>query len=503
MFAPYLSPARWGRLLMHFLASPRAVYWLLLGWIMALLLVCSGLPGCAQPTSGLHYNAQDVQLWHERLLKGPYAHRSDAFPGSPDDAERIFRQAEGFRRDPLSTQKTLFAPAQIWAGSLQPGENYPVWEGIGLQSAAFLSLCFPDSIEMQAYVPLVLEALRFQLHQPGISVGAWPKDLSYEKGAKEAVWMERILYAADYLGKKLPASLHDSLCNYFCTAADYYVDRTNTGPIGQCFPGRKRNDYATLGRDALPAGAAYGIWGKGVYPGGQLLTHLDSAGRPGNRIANLARHYSNRLAEKMSFVAQAGLWCRRPDLVTEGRRFFEEWLTYSVYPDGTMAEYERNGNYRNPGQGMWYGALITQGYLLLAEEQRRRGDNSMYTFSTRRGMWGTEVKDPKAPAKTLKTVLDRYANNCTRRHPIYYMSVTDSNRIDNQSLRSGVHAPWDMQLALANRYYKSPWYQAVYERRAPGSRPMPLNRLGTAAGVGFPWGGTGAQLPAWLLMFGK
>lgn len=463
--------------------------------------------GCqAQPQSrqGILFTKEDVQVWRHRARLGPFRERNDKFQGSPEDWERINRQAEQFRRDPLTMEKTTFAPAQIWKGwDEKPGKNIPVWEGIGLQSAAFAYMLFPDSAPMKEMADAVVMALRFQLRQPNINSGDWGKEVDYEHGFKDAIWMTRLILAADFMGDRMPRTLNDSLKQFVTKAARRYVRVIQEGPIGQCFPGRQKDDYVTVGRDALPNGAAYGKYSKkGRYPDGGQYTHVNPNGSLGNHIPNMAKHWNNRLSEKMCFVMLTGFYTGQKDLVEEAVRWNKEWLTYSVFPDGTLAEYERNGDYGNQGQGAWYGALITQNYLLLAEALRLRGDNRLYTFSTTGGKHGTEVPKGGKP-KDFRLVLNRMAEFSLGRNPIYHLQVQDSMRIGWENSQSHRYAPWDMQLALANRYYRNPAWKDIYLRRAPGTVPVPLDNLATAYGIWFPWGGTGAELPGFLFMYSE
>ena len=475
----------------------------LFGW-MALCLLGPSISGFGQMATarkGLLHTEADIAKWKQRMAGGPYRNYSDAFMGSPADADRITYQAEQYRRDPFAMEDGKWSKAQIWKGSADPGQGSPVYEGIGMQSAAFCAMLWPDSVPMQQLGALVVAGLRRQLAQPNIQVAAWPKNLFYELGTKEAVWMSRMIYTADFLGPNLPPTLADSLRTFLNQAAGYYMMRIRTGPIQQCFPQRGLANYDVKGRDAKP-GQPYGLWAKGKYTNGDVYTHVNPNGSLGNRIPVLGPHWSNRAAEKVALIGNVGLWCGNAPALTEAIRWNQEWMRYSVFPDGTSSEYMRNGDYSNAGQGFWYNCLIIQEYLLLAEALRLRGDNSLYTYATCDGMFGTECLPGQAP-KSIKMVLDRLADHCTGKRPIYDLVVGDTTRIDNNNERRGVHAPWDMLLAVGNRYFREPYYQRVYERKEAGTMPIPPRGLATAAKVAFPWGGTCAELPAILLMFGE
>jgi hypothetical protein len=209
----------------------------------------------------------------------------------------------------------------------------------------------------------------------------------------------------------------------------------------------------------------------------------------------------------MTFILLAGLLAGDDFLVREASSYQKEWLMFSVFPDGTYGEYERNGNYGNPSQGaLWYGGLCMQSYVLSAEWLLRAGKENLYTFKTTDGAHGTKIPKGGKP-KSLVTVLDRFADNFQNRNPLYYGDTSAINKIDNYNenpkAKFTKYCTWDYILALANKQYKKAEYTEVYKRIATGTLSYPDKSLSSAGKIWLPWCGTSAEVPGWLFMYAE
>lgn len=468
----------------------------------------------------------EVQLWRQRAQSGPYLRLGDAGTNTPGDWQRILQFRDEFVRSPYDSGNSDAQHLDLWTGyssTIDSLDQYPVWQGIKLQAAAFCYLVEGDTLAGRLAKEVLLRQVRMVPGpgRNGLRTANWPlpggqKKPNYESGTKECVWLGRLALAYDYVLPLLAPAERAEVVQYLRGSATYFARRAQQRLEGR-FPNRARGDYSLRLYTAAPGGAR-GLRPDPIYAepgsknppayGSRVYTHVNADGQLGNAIPRLVQDYNNRTAERMAFVLLAGLLAGDDYLVREAKTYQREWLMFSVYPDGTYGEYERNGNYGNPSTGaMWYGALCLQSYIRSADLLSRVGDNSLYTFSTRQGAFNTAVAAGASP-KSLRTVLDRYVDNLRGQNPIYHGSVAPDTRIDNYNEspddRFGTrYATWDYILALANRHYRSALYRRVYQRTEPGTLPYPAKGYSSAGKVWLPWGGTGAEVPGWLFMYGE
>ncbi len=497
-------------------------------WLTTVSISAEAQPLPRQPgyQGRLTVSEAEVRLWQQRAQTGPYLRRGDAGANTPGDWQRILQFRDEFVRSPYDSGNTDGQQLDLWTGyssTIDSLDQYPVWQGIKLQAAAFCYLVEGDTLAGRLAKEVLLRQVRMVPGpgRNGLRTANWPmpggqKKPNYESGTKECVWLSRLALAYDYVLPLLAQAERAEVVQYLRGSASYFARRAQQRLEGR-FPNRARGDYSLRLYTAAPGGAR-GLRPDPIYAepgsknppayGTRVYTHVNAEGRLGNAIPRLAQDYNNRTAERMAFVLLAGLLAGDDYLVREAKRYQQEWIMFSVFADGTYGEYERNGNYGNPSTGaMWYGALCLQSYIRSADLLSRVGDNSLYTFSTRQGAFNTVVP-AGAPPKSLRTVLDRYVDNLRGQNPIYHGQVAPDTRIDNYNDspddRFGTrYATWDYILALANRHYRSPLYRRVYQRTEPGTLPYPAKGYSSAGKVWLPWGGTGAEVPGWLFMYGE
>ena len=475
----------------------------------------------------LTVSPKELALWKKRMHTGPYKLAGDAGPNTPGDWQRIREYADEFCKSPFDSGNSGDWGLDLWTGydrTIDSLDQYPIWQGIKLEAAAFTYLVAGDQKAGHLAKQCLMRQIRMAkgAKRIGLDVGAWPwpkesnKKPTFEAGTKECTWLLRLALTYDYILPLLSLKEREEVVSYLRGSATYFARRAQKR-FEECFPARAWNDYGQRIYLADPQGVRffkpdpiYEPAEKDTPPayGNMICTHVNADGSLGNPISRLAVIYNNRTAERMTFVLMAGLLSGDEWLVREAKSYQKEWLMFSVYPDGTYGEYERNGNYGNPSQGaMWYGALCLQSYILSADWTARRGDSTLYKMSTRDGAFNTVMPDTGKP-KTLQLVLDRYADNCRGARPLYWGEVNPGQRIDTwneneQAKFPTRYATWDPLLALANRRYKSPLYRRVYQRTEPGTMPYPATGYSSAGKVWLPWCGTGAEFPGWLFMYGE
>ena len=476
---------------------------------------------------GLHYSPQELSAWRQRATSGPYRAAGDAGTNTPPDWSRIQGYADDFRASNLDTGNTIAESLDIWTGYRYQYDSlgqYPVWQGVKMAAAGFKYLLSGDATYGQAVRQALLAQVRFT-HPVniGYNVATWPTPAngnalpSNESGAHEAVWLSRLLFAYDYTKNLFTAAERTEVEAYFRASAWYFTARIHSVLV-QNFPLRLQNNYSVKTYAAAPGGVIYWtppVFNPAQYPrhqvwgDGYVYTHRNANGTLGNKLPRTAFYYNNRVYDKTHFIGMCGIATGDTMLTWHAKQTAREFIRYSVFPDGTFGEYERDGDYGNPNQGAFlYGSINVQCVTLLADALARKGDFSLYNFSTTDGVHGTEVPAGGQP-KTLLTVLNKYAQTAVGSPAIYYGAVNPSNRIDiNNEVISTTytinHVTWDYLLGVANKYYQSQFLKDAYLRHSNvGAMAYPTTRLSSAGKIWVPWSGTGAEYPGMLFMFGQ
>jgi hypothetical protein len=465
------------------------------------------------------YNAKEDSLWRERAKFLP---ANVAGKGHTGNWQRIKMYADQFRAKPRSVGNNGRDTCNGWTGNpngFGEGNFIPVWQFVKAENAAFVYRCMKDTSYGNPAKRLVL----WQVRQKGnADIGSWPITLNYQDGFHAAKLVVRLSWTADFVWDLLTPAERSEITAWQNRAGTFYYLRWQAN-IVRCFPNRLKDDYTVRSYMAGPKGFTQWkepIWADvnqirfTAYGGKDVRTHVNPDGTQGNRVSKVSQIYNNREAIIHLAIFYCGVMAKNPVLIADGIRYNKEWLMFAVWQDGTFSEYERNGinsygngvTLNNPAQGAsWYGAINYTAYMLIADHLAKNGNPELYTFSTRVGAHGTEVPS-NLPPKTFATVLDRVMDNYRGARPIYYGKVNDSLRISCQTLympKNGVPwmAPYDCAFAIANRWYKSANYQALYQRTL-GGVPAYNNNLATASSVTNNWGGPEAEVPSIPFMFG-
>jgi hypothetical protein len=460
---------------------------------LSVLMFCTSGTISAQTRLGIHYSAEELAIWRQRAkatTEIDYATNGDVSIGSPGDWARIKGYADEFLANPNSN---------LWQGSTSQGDNYPMYEGIKLQCAAFAYQIFRESDPTLAnrYAAAVRTGLLAQIAIPRTNISLWNAATVNEDGVFESKWITRLAIATDYMSPYLSAADKTTLNAWFLAQANFMANHIQASAIGQCFPRRLQNDYTVVGRDAKPTGETYGIWITGNYADRYCYTHVNANGSLGNRISQLAIHWNNRRSDKVIMYGTVGVLLNNSNLVFQAKQYWKEWLKYSVYPDGTQGEYQRNGDYRLPQQGMGYGAINQWGYIQLADALARKGDMELYNYSTSEGIHGTQ-----GGQKTLQLTCEKYCKNIQSSPAIYYKNTADTNKLDGYGESRNIELAWEALFSVPNKLWKSAYIKSIYTRTAPNLPDYPVAPRGisSAASVWYPWGGCGAEWPGVMLM---
>lgn len=440
-------------------------------------------PVQTQDSDHLHVTAEELAIWRERAANGPYRERGDASTNSPADWQRIVSRADEFLEDPAWRH---------WRGNTgsscyERGDPAPHDEpATNIMNAAFAYLVTEDT----RYRNAARAELLSLASEPGLDFGDTSKWCLGEigdvgPGLDIANWFTMLLFAYDYLGEaSFDAVEHERLASWFLEAARYF-QREVDHDLAINFPGRLEDDYELSDR-----GWAYNEQGC-------TITHFD-----GWTACSLARFYNNRRAVAVRFFALTGIKFGDELLQDRAKRFVREWMTYSVYPDGTVGEFER-WTERLPDLGWDYGAVTTGSIVTIADAFARRGDYELYEFTTADGLFGSasEPGNEKSLLKAIRNVQNHLLPDFHRYATRNANDVGDSSRrIDGKHPPLDWYSAADVVLVPANHYYEDEKIRAIYLRTAQGVDGYPEEVA--PRGPDVPWTGEWGIYPGVLFMFG-
>lgn len=491
----------------------------------SLLLTFALLLALSSKAQFIFTNSAELAEMQRRVqgaAPGPFVRLSDAGTNSPADWQRIKGAADAFKASPLTAGNTSAQNLQIWTGypdTAGKGEFYPYWQGYGMACAALTGAVTGDNTYLQA----VRSALLYQVRIGGTTwLANWPtpananKFPTYENGAQESNWMYRLGLAYDYSKAVYSSAERAEIEAWFSGAAWYLANRIQTR-LGQSLPARLANNWSTRAYYLATGGVTNAGWldpiyekdPHNVYPdfGGWSYTHRNADGTIGNKVPRSAENYNNRLWMKAKFIYLAGRITGDTSLVWHAKCTFRETVAFGSWPDGTLADFERNGNYGIPQQGLVYSCYFYEFAVTLADGEARRGRYDVYRFSTRDGAHGT-ASTTGQPSKTIFTILDRFRDCVNGSRPIYAGPVTLANRIDDYSEGTKQFLPFSYVLATAGRWksYDTPSdtsYQAAAYRTGTGVAKYPGSGFFVAGKVGQVFGGSGLEWPGYNFMFGR
>lgn len=460
-------------------------------WTMLCVLIlsaCSQLQapqqdGLDPPTDtgttrlGLHYTAEELDIWRERAIDGPYRTSGDVSQNSPGDWQRIVQNANTFLANPS---------AGHWQG--QTAERCVTWGDSGpssipvqrLRDAAFYYLITGDT----KYRDAAKTELLSLAGEPGSDFtddSRWCQGEIRDAGnpgLQIVNWFTPLLFAYDYLGSETFSDAESELLERWFLEAAKFFQREVALSLDRNFIDRQNGDYRISG------------YGMAVNSTCSDITHFG-----GWQVCSLAKHYNNRRAAAVRFFGLAGLKFEDEHLVERAKAFVREFVMFSVYPDGVIGEFER---WRSdfPDLGWAYASQILGSMHTLADAFARAGDFELYEFTTSEGAFGTEggVKSLRLVADTLASYVDgsveRYGTDRIDR------VGRSEYRIDGVVEDLAWYDVRDVLLVQPNMFYRSERLADVYTRTAPGTRAYPSKTENF-------WSGEWFIYPGVLFMWGQ
>jgi hypothetical protein len=466
----------------------------------------------AQTRLGLHVTREELNIWRQRALSGPYKSRSDVSANSPDDWTRIVNNASAFKANPASFRwngPQLFEAS----GAVQKGtgddvrlQNEPNGNALAhhIRDAAFLLLVDEKRSDRAALKQAVKAEL---LH--ATSIGSlnfnnrtfWPS--TYYRDINPLFqtmnWFNNYLYAYDYLdiadglsGETTFSQEERNRINSWLLAAAEFAQQEQDWDVNRLFTNRSSSSadapYTPLNKQS-PA----------QRNGADLLTHYTASG-PGHTIYGLMQTFNNRRMACHRYAALVGIKVGRQTMVESAKRYVKDWIKYSVFTDGTMGEMER-WNSTIPDLGWAYCTDVVASAVTIADALARRGDHSLYDYNTSIGLYGTEGSGGQS--KNLHKTLKMMYNIAAKR--VQWYGTNDKQNCHSSYLIDGETASWkalhDVWLTMANLKYKDHEIKAMYMRQGAGMTPYWSNP--TSQGKHLVWTGDWGIFPGLLFMFGQ
>jgi gliding motility-associated-like protein len=474
--------------------------------------ICAVFSLQAQTRLGLHVTREELNIWRQRALSGPYKSRSDVSANSPDDWTRIVNNASAFKANPASFRwngPQLFEAS----GAVQKGtgddvrlQNEPNGNALAhhIRDAAFLLLVDEKRSDRAALKQAVKAEL---LH--ATSIGSlnfnnrtfWPS--TYYRDINPLFqtmnWFNNYLYAYDYLdiadglsGETTFSQEERNRINSWLLAAAEFAQQEQDWDVNRLFTNRSSSS----------ADAAYTPLNKqspAQRNGADLLTHYTASG-PGHTIYGLMQTFNNRRMACHRYAALVGIKVGRQTMVESAKRYVKDWIKYSVFTDGTMGEMER-WNSTIPDLGWAYCTDVVASAVTIADALARRGDHSLYDYNTSIGLYGTEGSGGQS--KNLHKTLKMMYNIAAKR--VQWYGTNDKQNCHSSYLIDGETASWkalhDVWLTMANLKYKDHEIKAMYMRQGAGMTPYWSNP--TSQGKHLVWTGDWGIFPGLLFMFGQ
>lgn len=432
---------------------------------------------------GLHVTDQELAIWQDRAVNGPYKSAGDVSTNSPGDWDRIVNNADTF--------KNASKPYQQWAGqvaascyNLSSGTPPGRGQGERLRDAAFVYLVTGDT----AYGDLVVTDLLAQAGVTGTNFADTSRWCHVQWDDPESsygitMWLTKLLFAYDYVKDNMTSEQRATMETWFNNAGTYWEVNIDL-LVEDAYPDRDADNYTT------PTDTGAGLGQASLYFGGPTNDYW-------------GEHWNNRSSNMVRFFTLAGILTNDSFLIDRGKRWFKEWVKYNVYADGTPGEFYRWPDY-GPSTGWDYASYIIGDMIDIADALARTGDYELYDYSTSVGH-NDGHHDTSGGPKSLELIFTtflQYADHTIMR----YATASAGNNgnanylIDSYDDIHGDSFVSDSLVVLANLYFQSAWAKTVYMRTATNTVAYPANPAASGWSV---WGGPWGAYPGVMFMFAQ
>jgi hypothetical protein len=480
------------------------------------LNIVLGQSAAAQTPLGLLVTQEELTIWKQRAISGPYKSAGDVSTNSPGDWDRIVSNANALATGPGGND---YWPGNTCSGGWScpavagnPIPNRALFERT--RDAAFSWLVSGNTSHRDKAKTQLLALLA----EPGLdfaNTSRWNPNntVASDPFTTVSLILIRLFVGYTYVRNQFTTAQQTSLDAWFLKMAVHFESSVQAVYTRGGFLATPRTDLTnfTLGSGFIAAAS---------QPNGQTMY----CGYPNNNWVD--EMWANRVGAQMMLAAGVGIYfhgfaptATTALLVQKSKRWVMEWLLYMVYPNLTQGEYRRS--YENGTLGMlgWrYSQSAAIQVVFIADLLARAGDTELYEMvttstgiSTRVGSTGTTNTWTWSVGKTLKAVVQenlKYVDQTLKRASLHCSAPVFS--IDYQG-------PWaapgydqgsvaDTQMALGNLYWQDTCsapagcIQTRYMRTSTNAMPYPAV---PGSGGYCAWCGGNGALPGGLFLHGQ
>jgi hypothetical protein len=479
-----------------------------LGLMMACLLV--SIPAWPATRLGLFHTAEELEVWRQRALNGPYRVAGDVNSFTPGDWTRIDSNKNWYMTGSNHLATGTGDTASIWTGYTGSGCVPPDFTSISpletakrLRDAAFWALIKADA----AVAERVRLSLMNQLSQTGTdfsNTSKWCVADGQRVGSRQpsfpaSEWLMRILLAYDYVKDYIGATDRTAIDAWFLAAGTYF--RLNSKSFIDTNYGTEANFLnGTLSSNGVTNSNSFELECCTDRSFGR--THVG-----GYRFTFLSSWHDNRYGVQVRAVGLVGVFLNNATLTDFAVAWGKSFIKYVIYPTGELGELYRswtegwNGTTHaaNLGEEAGYSySLASFTYVLdVAVALARTGDTTLMEYSTSVG-GGDTVGGPKSLLTSALWVAGIDTGTVVRYR--YDFAQTANNLIDGVAVNEGIgFYAYDVWLAHANGYWRHPTIKNAY--LIPGA----TNKQGqtTVRSSEYAWMGAGQSMPGRLFLFAE
>jgi hypothetical protein len=512
---------------------------------LAILGICTALSqsAVAQTRLGLHVTQEELTIWRQRMVSGPYRIAGDASTNSPGDWAQILSWAATFAGNTNISFWQGNTTGKPWAPTGSMNCSYSQGGGMGpectptsgqgkhIAAAGFATLVDPSGHNYAAQVRTMLLSQISQTGTDFTNNAKWPNtQLGDAYSGNITHWLTRLAYAYDYVRIASPSTFSAgekaSIETWFSNAA-FYWGRNVDYLVRNAFPNRNTEFDTSVAIGSTYPTDATTNWS--LTTQANILYYDCTNNLRGPYTSSIHDILNNRSGAQIRFVAVGSLLNGTLPHDAQSKRWakmwFKEWLTYAVFPNNMVQDYKRwCCSTTTPTNGWQYASQVTASMVTIADVFARTGDTSLYDFSTSGG-WTFGIRNPAGynantaggPKSLLKVIQRHYSFVNQRATGIPGWVGSDdvmmagsggphcANRTDYliqpHDTLNGVDRIEDTRAVPANLYYRDAAYTRAYTRQVTGAPTYPANPV--TNNDAYAWGGDWWTYPGVLFMFGQ
>ena len=440
--------------------------------------------GAPNQRLGLHVTTDELAIWQDRAVNGPYKTAGDVSTNSPGDWDRITAGATVFAGDPSGDRWTGYGGAGCWDYNNNPSvPGRSAAEGI--RDAAFVDLVNGTTTYLSAITTELL-AIAGQAGTDWSNTTKWQANGAGTCASGDALsweitrWLSKLCLAYDYIRPSVSAANRTTLDTWFTNAATLWAENLRLTAIVR-FPNRESDDYTVQDYDTC-------IQARLTHYGG--YTHCDFHEGWANRAANHAR-----------LVAMVGIMLNNATFKAAAQRWVKEWLRFNVFADSTPGEMHRAVT-DSPGIGWSYTGLAVGAMVTIADMFARIGDTTLYEYSTSLGDPAglTPAGGPKSLLSVVLKYYDYLDHTLVRYGTTSALELDADHIIDSEDALIAASFNDDGRVIQGNLYWQNARIKDIYMRTAAGAPGYPASPSGNGGCV---WCGDWDIYPGSLFLFGQ